>query len=80
MATGSTGILKYFRPVESSSSLTILSMTTPTLPDPDGPLSERVPTKTIELANAKVNSPKNHHVDKDCHVDAVLCTIKVILV
>ena len=40
MATGSTGILKYFRPVWSSS-----FSTTPTLPDPDGPLSERVPAK-----------------------------------
>ena len=49
MAVGSTGILKYCRPVGSSSSLT-----TPTLPDPDGPLSERVPAKAIELANAEV--------------------------
>ena len=49
MAAGSTGILKYFRPVGSSS-----SSTTPTLPDPDGSLSERVPANAIELANAKV--------------------------
>ena len=53
MATGSTDILKYFRPVGSSSSLT-----TPTLPDPDGPLSERVPAKAIELANAEVKQFK----------------------
>ena len=52
MAASSTGILKYFRPVESSSS------TTPTLPDPDGLLSERVPAKAIELANAKVKQSK----------------------
>ena len=43
------GILKYFRPVGSS-----LSSTTPTLPDPNGPLSERVPAKVIELTNAEV--------------------------
>ena len=55
------------RPVGSSS-----SSTTPTLPDPDDLLSERVPAKAIELAN--------HHVDEDCHMDTVLCTIKVILV
>ena len=53
MAVGSTGILKYFRPVGSSS-----SSTTPTLPDPDGPLSERVPAKAIELANNAVKQSK----------------------
>ena len=53
MAAGSTGILKYFRPVGSSSSLT-----TQTLPDPDGLLSERVPAKAIELANAEVEQSK----------------------
>ena len=53
MAAGSTGILKYFRPVGSSSSLT-----TQTLPDPDGPLSERVLAKAIELANAEVKQSK----------------------
>ena len=42
--------LKYFRPVGSLSS----SSTTQTLPDPEGLLSERVPAKAIELANAKV--------------------------
>jgi len=40
-------ILKYFKPVRSSS-----SFTTQTLPDPDGPLNEKVPA--IELANAEV--------------------------
>ena len=50
---GSTGILKYFRPVGSSS-----SSTTPTLPDPNGPLSERVPAKAIEMANAEVKQSK----------------------
>ena len=49
----STGILKYFRPVQSSS-----SSTTSTLPDPDGPLSERVPAEAIELANAEVKQSK----------------------
>ena len=53
MAADSTGILKYFRPVRSSSSLT-----TPILPDLDGPLSERVPAKAIELANAEVKQSK----------------------
>ena len=53
MAAGSTGILKYFRPIRSSS-----PSTTPTLPDPDGPLSERVPAKAIQLANAKVKQSK----------------------
>jgi len=47
MAAGS--ILKYFKPVGSSSSFTIQ-----TFPDPDGPLNEKVPTKAIELANAEV--------------------------
>ena len=49
MAMGNTNILKYFKPVRSSS-----SSITQTLPDPDGPLSERVPAKAIELANAEV--------------------------
>jgi len=40
-------ILKYFKPVGSSS-----SFTNQTLPDPDGPLNEKVPA--IELANAEV--------------------------
>ena len=53
MATGSTGILKYFRPVGLSSYLS-----TPTLPDPDGPLSERVSAKAIELVNAEVKQCK----------------------
>ena len=44
----STGILKYFRPVK----------TTPTLPDLDGWLSERVPAKAIKLANAEVKQSK----------------------
>ena len=59
---GSIGILKYFRPVRSSSSLT-----TPALPDPNGLLSERVPAKAIELANAEVKPSKtvqNRHVDE----------------
>ena len=33
-------------------------MTTPTLPDPDSPLSERVPAKAIKLANAEVKQSK----------------------
>ena len=49
MAAGSSGILKSFRRVGLSS-----SSTTPTLSDLDGPLSERVPAKAIELANAEV--------------------------
>ena len=53
MAMGSTGVLKYFRPVGL-----LLSSTTPTLPDLDGPLSGRVPAKAIELANAKVKQSK----------------------
>ena len=48
MAAGSTDILN--RPVGSSS-----SSTTTILPDPDGPLSETVLAKAIELANAEVN-------------------------
>ena len=75
MAVGSTGILKYFRPVGSSS-----SSTNPTLLDPDGPLSERVAAKLLNWLMLKQNNPKNRHIDKDRHVDAVLCTIKVILV
>jgi len=58
MAAGS--ILKYFRPVRSSSSLT-----TQTLPDPAGPLSEKVPAKAIKLANTEVEqleaSPHGRH-------------------
>ena len=53
MATGSAGILKYFKPVGSSS-----SSTTQTLPDPDGPLSERVPAKAIELVSTEVKQSK----------------------
>ena len=53
MAAGSTGILKYFRPVRPSSSLT-----TPTLPDPDGLLNERILAKAIELANVEVKQSK----------------------
>ena len=53
MAVGSTSIFKYFRPVGLSS-----SSTTPTLPDMEGPLSERVLAKAIELANAKVKQSK----------------------
>ena len=48
-----TGILKYLRPARSSSSLT-----TQTLPDPDGPLSEMDPAKAIKLANAEVKQSK----------------------
>ena len=44
-----TGILKYFKPVTLSSSSNFL-----TLPDPNGPLSEKVPAKAIELAKAEV--------------------------
>jgi len=43
------GILKYFKPPTPSSLLT-----SQTLPDPDGPLSEKVPSKAIKLANAEV--------------------------
>ena len=46
MAVGSTGVLKYFRPVRSSS-----SSTTPTLPDSDGLLSERVATSTLYVTD-----------------------------
>ena len=54
MAVGSTGILKYFRPVGLSS-----SSTTPTLRDPNGSMSERVPAKAIKLAaNAEVKQSK----------------------
>ena len=42
------GILKYFKPVPTSSS------SSPNLPDPDGPLSKKIPAKAIELANAKI--------------------------
>jgi len=41
------GILKYFKPVKSSWSST-------SLPKPKGSLSEKVPSKAIELANAEV--------------------------
>ena len=53
MAVGSNSILKYFRPFGLFSSLT-----TPSLSDSDGPLSERVPAKAIELANAEVKQSK----------------------
>ena len=53
MAAGSTGILKYFRLVRPLSSLS-----TPTLSDPDGLLSERILAKAIELANAEVKQSK----------------------
>ena len=43
------GILEYFKAVQTSSS------SSPNLPDPDGPLSRKVPAKAIELANAKVS-------------------------
>ena len=46
MAAG--GILKYFNLTSVTSS------TSPTLPDPDGPLSEKVPAKAIKLANAEL--------------------------
>lgn len=61
MAVGSTGILKYFRPVGLLS-----SSTTQTLPDLDGLLSDRGPAKAIKLAYAEVwNSLKNCHIDED---------------
>ena len=47
MAAGNTDILN--QPVGLSS-----FSTTPILPDPDGPLSETVLAKAIELANAEV--------------------------
>ena len=75
MAAGSTSILKYFRPVGSLSSLT-----TPTLPDPDGPLSERVPDKAIDLANAKVKQSKESSCGQRPPRGCCFCTIKVILV
>ena len=34
------------------------SLTTQTLPDQEGPLSERFPAKAIELANAEVKKSK----------------------
>ena len=43
------GILKYFKAVQT------LSSSSPNLPDPDGPLSRKVPAKAIELANVKVS-------------------------
>jgi len=43
------GFLKYFKPATSSS----LS-TSQILSDLNGPLSEKVPSKTIKLANAEV--------------------------
>ena len=49
MTVGGTSILKYFRSVGSSSSLT-----TQTLPDQEGPLSEKFPAKAIKLPNAEV--------------------------
>ena len=47
MAMGSTGVF-----------LSSSSLTTPTLPDPDGPLSDMVPAKAIELADAEVKQSK----------------------
>ena len=49
MATGSTGILKYLDQLGHRH-----PHTTPTLPDPDGSLIERVPAKAIELTNAEI--------------------------
>ena len=50
MATGSgTGILKYYKPVSLQSSASSSKM-----PDPNGPLSKKVPSTAIELANSKV--------------------------
>ena len=46
------GILKYLKSVSNS----LLSL--PNLPDPDGPLSRKIPTKAIELANVKVTGAK----------------------
>jgi len=40
-------ILKYFKPVPTS------SPSSPSLPDPDGPLSRKIPAKAIELVNVK---------------------------
>ena len=37
-------ILKYFHPIKQ----------TPDLPDPDGPLSENMPSSAVSSANAKV--------------------------
>ena len=68
MAVGSTGILKYFRPVRSS-----LSSTTPTLPDTDGPLSERVPAKAIEMANAEVKQSKE--LSRGQRLPCVCCSL-----
>ena len=48
-----TGILKYCKPVKSSCSSSSLS-----LPEPNGSLSNKVPSKAIELANAEVTSLK----------------------
>ena len=48
-----TGTLKYLRPAGSSPSLT-----TQTLPDPDGPLSVKVPAKAIKLASAEIKQSK----------------------
>ena len=53
MAAGSIGEYRYLRPVGLSSSSTTLI-----LPDPDGALSEMVPAKAIELANAEVKQSK----------------------
>ena len=46
-----TGILKYCKPVKSSCSCS-------SLPEPNGSLSKKVPSKAIELANAEVTSLK----------------------
>ena len=57
------GILKYFKPV-ALSVLSALSSASESLPDLDGPLDEKVPSKAIELANAEVKllkeSPHAH--------------------
>ena len=49
-------ILKYFRSVGWSSSVTTL-----TFPDLDGPLSVKVPAKSIEFANAEVEESSHGH-------------------
>ena len=48
-----TGILKYCKPAKSS-----CSSSSSSLLEPNGSLSEKVPSKAIELANAKVTSLK----------------------
>ena len=44
-----TGILKYCKPVRS-----LCPSYSPSLPEPNGLLSEKVPSKVIELANTEV--------------------------